>query len=1719
MKRVTISRFSAVVWFIAIVCTTRAYVLDGGPYWADGTVAIELKLPASPTYSDGSNASTTAREAAKLWNPYMGRVQLETTAGSAGQGASKNSISEVFFSQNVYGTAFGSDVLAVTVTWTSGNRRSESDVVVNQAESWDSYRGYLRNTPTDLRRVLAHEFGHVLGLGHVTTWSGVLMSPYVGDIEGPTKDEQDGAAALYGYGVANPPVPPVLSSNTPYDVTATVGEAGTFSTYLNYDASRPLTYQWRKDGVDILGATSESLSFASVKLTDAGNYSVVITNPAATVTSRAARLTVNPPQLPQFNSYAPADVTSTIGKTVSFYASISSGTSPFTYQWRKNGVAIPGATQSSHQITSLTLADAGLYSVVVTNAAGSVTSREATLVINPPVLPTVSQSTTPATSYLGSSVSLDCYVSAGTDPFIYQWEKEGVPVTGATNSYLSLSNLTAAQAGAYTVVVTNAAGSVRSNPRTLMILPVPFPAENTISLSYSTSYQLQVSSYYSNDFGPQTYLWYRDGQLITGATNSYYDIPLAQRNMPADYVVLVANSAGATPSRAFSYTPPAIASTPTVGGWIAVERFGDLVYFLFPNPARIERYDLVQDKWLATIALARTPTALRPDPAGLFVAFGKSVSRFNADGTGETAITTTEQDVNALFVRNGILYVFYPQSYVYTFFKSVRLSDNTVLDSKSYIYSMSMPGSVSFAPTLGKFFGRDSGLSPADIHVITCDASGAFIEEKNSPYHGSYPDAKRTFVSPDEKFVYEDSGTVYRAADLTFAGSVGSNFDDVAFADDGTTIVLRGGRLVAFDNKLAESGHLSVTGTPSRMYIAGQTVVLFAPPSGSGTATTVTRVPRSQFAARAALARVSADALAYTPSEIILGADNIVYLLSRAHGNIFRWSVAEKRYLESFPLLGLPNFLTASADTSALYLAYGDKRITRLAVAAGAEQPFFSTGAEILGLGMAGDYVFLNDNTSPWTSYYTINSSGSVVSSTAWKNSSHSFVWSETKRRVYHLSGSELLFTEVAADGTLGAAAETSNSTNFDIRYPLCLSPNTGTVLLGSGVFFDPDTLAKNNALPVAVDDATWLGARLYTARNTLDGVRVERWGGNNYGLDANGNVAGRLLRLLALPDNRLLLIVLRDKVPTFIILDAELGGADPLAPRLLTQPSSSTAAAGGEVTLTASAFGGSLSYQWQKDGIDVPGATSTTLALHNLTSADVGAYSLAARNSAGVVVSSVVNVALANFAFAGTWFGSIPGGAGEFALVVRSDGSNVLLARLAASPQAIVAMGLRFSDDGAFTWTAPVGGLHVAGGDDVRFSTAAISGRIAGDTLTLQLPSVSIATATRSTPGADTDRAGFYQGVPMVRSSGELFIALGHDGRAFVLEVGTRAARSTIASTWIPTLASTLGDTPPAFDPRLVCSLDSGLSTATAIDGALSAGGFRGTVTTGANPPVSLVPPPMLPGRQRLANISARGLAGNGDKTLIAGFVVTGNQAKEVLVRAIGPALVPLGVSGALANPTLTLYRGSTSIFTNDDWGFAGSDISTIGARLGAFALPSGSRDSALLARLDPGIYTAHVGLSGGAAGIAMIEVYDAGGTERVAPKVVNISTRADVGRADNILIAGFVVSGDAPKKILLRGIGPALTAQGVSGALVDPQLKVFDPSTLVAQNDNWEDADNGALIAAAAAKVGAFALPPGSKDASMLLYLKPGAYTVQVSGVNDTTGVAMVEVYEVTD
>ncbi len=268
-----------------------------------------------------------------------------------------------------------------------------------------------------------------------------------------------------------------------------------------------------------------------------------------------------------------------------------------------------------------------------------------------------------------------------------------------------------------------------------------------------------------------------------------------------------------------------------------------------------------------------------------------------------------------------------------------------------------------------------------------------------------------------------------------------------------------------------------------------------------------------------------------------------------------------------------------------------------------------------------------------------------------------------------------------------------------------------------------------------------------------------------------------------------------------------------------------------------------------------------------------------------------------------------------------------------------------------------------------------------------------------------------------------------------------------------------------------------------------------------------------------RLINLAIRTNAGTGAQTLIVGFAVGGagtTGPKPLLLRGVGPSLTQFGLTGVLTDPMMTVFQGATTIATNDDWA-GDAQVLARATQVGAFTLAAPtSLDAALAASPTSSAYSVQVVGKNNGTGIALAEIYDASAAPAATnPRLINVSARAQVGAGGNILIAGFVVGGTTARTVLIRAIGPGLAIFGVTGTLADPRLQLFSGPVVIRENDNW---GGDAQLTSIGTSVGAFSIADAqSRDAMLLVTLPPGSYTAQVAGVNNGTGVALVELYEV--
>lgn len=561
----------------------------------------------------------------------------------------------------------------------------------------------------------------------------------------------------------------------------------------------------------------------------------------------------------------------------------------------------------------------------------------------------------------------------------------------------------------------------------------------------------------------------------------------------------------------------------------------------------------------------------------------------------------------------------------------------------------------------------------------------------------------------------------------------------------------------------------------------------------------------------------------------------------------------------------------------------------------------------------------------------------------------------------------------------------------------------------------------------------------------------------------------------------------------------AELEIFDPIV--ITSEPQDKTIGSGSTTSLSITATGASLTYQWYQGqtgntSSPVSGATTATFTTPALTT--TSSYWVRVMSPAQAVDSRTATVTVN--ASPRTFFGNFGSEeAGTFGLLVRTDSSGVFLAEVPGTDVCILADEFVVSETGTFTFA--IQGLGT------------VNGQITGNTVTGGVvggSSLSFS-GTQDSPGGPTQSVeGLYDAAIVNTSNGNVFVLAGSNRSAFIL----------VCEDGLP------NGGPGVVGPgnRLSGTLTDG----TTIDATLvaSSGQISGTLVgeSGGRPFAGASESALT--SKRFHSLSVRAQVSQNDEILIAGFAIKGTGTKRVLIRGVGPTLAQHGVTTALGDPQITLVHHVGTVDTvlnqNDDWGLApnASEIDTVSEALYAFDLPADSKDSVILVDLAAGRYSALISGVDGQTGTTLVEIYDVDSlsTDPLTTQLASISTRGITGIGDNIVIAGFAVTGNVPKRVLVRAVGPELLPFGVTSALADPVLDLVrqdGPNAgLIVSNDDW--GSDAALVSEAGNSVFAFPLTAGSTSSAIVIWLAPGQYTALASSGDGTTGVSLVEMYE---
>ncbi|MEY2879071.1 MAG: hypothetical protein RLZZ15_1451, partial [Verrucomicrobiota bacterium] len=1295
---------------------------------------------------------------------------------------------------------------------------------------------------------------------------------------------------------------PVAPSITTPPVAATVNAGATATFTVVAGGTAPFSYQWRKGGVNITGnpsANTATLSLANVQSGDAANYDVVVGNGVGTdATSTAVALTVTP-VAPTIVT-PPAAATLLYGSNATFTV-VASGTTPFTYQWRKGGVnlangavtnaaTVSGATTITLTLTSITSLDAGNYDVVVTNSVNSTTSAAAALTVTlPPPGPQTNYAggayaqnfdtlpTTGTTTFTGAA-PFDLSAAPANATGLAGWSLVGISGTptliagtgtatnGAAYSYASAAATTdraLGSQGSGSVVARFGVSFVNTTGATL----------NTFTLGYTGE---QWRNGGSTNVNKLTFAYGLGAtNLSVGAFTNVDALSLSSVVSSATAGALDGNAA----ANRIVLAPVTITGLAWAPGQTLVLRWSDADDTGADDGLAIDDLTFTATPVITTAPVAQTVNALTN------VSFTVATSatpvtyqwRRNAVAiTGNTSATTATLTLTAVNAASAGAY------------------DCVVTNSAG------------------------STASPAAALVVNKLPATVALSNLSQNYDGTAkaPTAVTTPAGLAVDFTYNGAATAINAGTYTVAATI----NDLAYA--GTT----GGTFLV--NKAVANITLASLNTT----YDGTAKSVLASTTPAGLKFTLT------YAGDAA---APTDAGTYIVAAVLTeanytGSSSAVLTIARATQTVAFAPIT------GVVTVGVPFTLGASASSG---LPVTFSVVSGNATLAGASATFTDAAPVTLRATQTGTA--------------NLAAASAELTLTAGKqNQSIAFAAladvtagpAPLALNATATSGLAVTFTVVSGPATISGSALTLTGASGTV---VVRAAQAGNTVFNAAPSVDRSfvvTAAPRNTAPVITSQPTAQVAQLGAAASFT--VVATGTPAPTYLWRKNGNeISGATSATLAFTsvvagDAAGYDVVVTNSVSSTTSSLARLTVATvAVAPVITRQPGNVTVVAGRSATFTVVATGAPApTYQWFRSvaqsgagapAAPIPGATSATLTLANVTTADAGNYSVVVTNSAGAVTSAPATLTVLRRSYAGSYFGTL-GTGGTFALLIGDDNMGVFLGFAPGSSTAYVSRAVTVDDTGAFRFTTTTSGTPAAAAaplpgaaflvvaaavNDLAFTgtisdTGALTGAATGGA------GISLAGAKTADTGAASAVAGFYQATA-AGSSAQTLTIVSATGQAFVLaQTGATAdaGTGTVDATGKLTVTTAARGTISA-----TVTADTAALTATVT----TAAGVSTTFTGFADNSAALA-------QQRIVNISTRTTAGIGDQVAIVGFVITGLESKPVLIRAVGPALRALGVTTALAAPRLDLRNATSLLLANTGWGTAGNaaEIANAAAR-----------------------------------------------------------------------------------------------------------------------------------------------------------------------------------------
>ncbi len=574
--------------------------------------------------------------------------------------------------------------------------------------------------------------------------------------------------------------------------------------------------------------------------------------------------------------------------------------------------------------------------------------------------------------------------------------------------------------------------------------------------------------------------------------------------------------------------------------WLEAKDFNRIAWFLFDDPAQIKRYDLAAGAWLPAIPLPEPPTAFGFDSENLYVAYQGRVARGSLDGSGQTTLFTALAKVTDLAVYEGFLLTVTNGT--------IYCMNKTSGAAVSETYNWGSVQKITVAPGLGKLFAFAPGVSPAHLVSATLAKDGTLGQVEAREHPGSGPLPKKMYLYPDERRVTDETGYIFATSDLSTNNSFGAGFADLAFYAN-QPVIAQVDSILGYAADLSPLGRVTPAKPPLKISVDGDSIYSFF--GVTQRKIYVEKIPTSRLNLNPAGSVVSPAAARYAPDQVLIGNGEIVYLLSRAHLSIFRWSVAARQYLPSIELKESPHAMAYSPETNRLYLSYWPVggpasdtpcKITQIRLSESTQEiPFLTLERYAWGMAAAGQYLFTSEAT-----YHTglklmvYTPEGNLVSQGITVSFSDDYVWNGANRKIYTIDNDMSWdYVRSLAINEAGALGETHTSTTIGNAHPVRVAPDGSVVVAGSGQVYDANTLAQEATLEAPVLDAAWLGSTLFTLQNTGAGFRLQKRDAT-YAIEAAIGIEGAPIRILPAAEGVLAITLLAGR-PHFSIWDGDL--------------------------------------------------------------------------------------------------------------------------------------------------------------------------------------------------------------------------------------------------------------------------------------------------------------------------------------------------------------------------------------------------------------------------------------------------------------------------------------------------------------------------------------------------------------------------------------------------